>query len=118
LGPQSSAVLRLDRKQGSSRPSPGSDRRLFLAILERPERGNVPRLKTSFDRWPTDVELGILQRPGNDGEGDDALDQPRGRMHRARLEHDTVDLGNEPPLSVDGASDPIDRRRISAQWFS
>ena len=39
-------------------------------------------------------------------------------MHRARLEHDTVDLGNEPPLSVDGASDPIDRRRISAQWFS
>ncbi len=39
-------------------------------------------------------------------------------MHRARLEHETVDLGNEPPLSVDGASDPIDRRRISAQWFS
>jgi len=30
-----------------------------------------------------------------------------------------VDLGNEPPLSVDGGTgDPIDRRRVSAQWFS
>jgi murein DD-endopeptidase MepM/ murein hydrolase activator NlpD len=48
------------------------------------------------------------------------LDQARGRaQHRSRLEHETVDLGNEPPLSVDGGTgDPIDRRRVSAQWFS
>ena len=30
-----------------------------------------------------------------------------------------MDLGNEPPLSVDGeARGVIDRRRVSAQWFS
>jgi murein DD-endopeptidase MepM/ murein hydrolase activator NlpD len=30
-----------------------------------------------------------------------------------------VDLGNEPPLSVDGGTGvTVDRRRISAQWFS
>jgi murein DD-endopeptidase MepM/ murein hydrolase activator NlpD len=47
------------------------------------------------------------------------LDYARGRPHRSRLEHETVDLGNEPPLSVDGSSsNPIDRRRVSAQWFS
>ena len=30
-----------------------------------------------------------------------------------------MDLGNEPPLSVDGGTGvTVDRRRISAQWFS
>lgn len=29
-----------------------------------------------------------------------------------------VDLGNEPPLSVDGEVGELDRRRISVQWFS
>ena len=30
-----------------------------------------------------------------------------------------VDLGNEPPLSVDGGTGGvIDRRRVSVQWFS
>jgi murein DD-endopeptidase MepM/ murein hydrolase activator NlpD len=28
------------------------------------------------------------------------------------------DLGNEPPLSVDGEAGELDRRRISVQWFS
>lgn len=28
------------------------------------------------------------------------------------------DLGNDPPLSVDGAAGELDRRRISVQWFS
>jgi len=48
------------------------------------------------------------------------LDNARGRAHhRSRLEHETIDLGNEPPLSVDGGSgNLIDRRRVSAQWFS
>ncbi len=48
------------------------------------------------------------------------LDHARGRAHhRSRLDHETIDLGNEPPLSVDGGTgDPIDRRRVSAQWFS
>ena len=30
-----------------------------------------------------------------------------------------MDLGNEPPLSVDGGNGGmVDRRRVSAQWFS
>lgn len=29
-----------------------------------------------------------------------------------------IDLGNEPPLSVDGEVGELDRRRISVQWFS
>ena len=35
------------------------------------------------------------------------------------MESEAIDLGNEPPLSVDGgAGGSIDRRRISVQWFS
>ena len=38
---------------------------------------------------------------------------------RSRSEFDRIDLGNEPPLSVDGGTGmTIDRRRVSAQWFS
>ncbi|HYJ44456.1 MAG TPA: M23 family metallopeptidase [Xanthobacteraceae bacterium] len=48
------------------------------------------------------------------------MDHARGRAHhRSRQDHETIDLGNEPPLSVDGGTgDPIDRRRVSAQWLS
>ncbi|MBI3434492.1 MAG: LysM peptidoglycan-binding domain-containing M23 family metallopeptidase [Proteobacteria bacterium] len=39
--------------------------------------------------------------------------------NRALSGHDAVDLGNEPPLSIDGAlAGNTDRRRISVQWFS
>jgi murein DD-endopeptidase MepM/ murein hydrolase activator NlpD len=35
------------------------------------------------------------------------------------LEAERIDLGNEPPLSVDGeTSGLVDRRRVSVQWFS
>ena len=35
------------------------------------------------------------------------------------MDSETIDLGNEPPLSVDGGTGGvIDRRRVSAQWFS
>jgi len=44
--------------------------------------------------------------------------KPRGPQ-QTRLETAAIDLGNEPPLSVDGgAGGVIDRRRISAHWFS
>ncbi len=49
------------------------------------------------------------------------LDQARARgaKHHRRLAADAVDLGNEPPLSVEGGSGGlVDRRRISVQWFS
>src|SRR5262249_57112384 len=39
--------------------------------------------------------------------------------YRAGRAVEPFDLGDEPPLSVDGQSGgPIDRRRISVQWFS
>ena len=39
--------------------------------------------------------------------------------YRAGGEADHIDLGNEPPLSVDGETyNLIDRRRVSVQWFS
>jgi murein DD-endopeptidase MepM/ murein hydrolase activator NlpD len=39
--------------------------------------------------------------------------------HRTSGEGDHIDLGHEPPLSVDGeTSNFIDRRRVSVQWFS
>jgi murein DD-endopeptidase MepM/ murein hydrolase activator NlpD len=48
------------------------------------------------------------------------LDHGRQRgPHRSRLEFEPIDLGNEPPLSVDGGTGSvIDRRRVSVQWFS
>src|SRR5271167_4859533 len=56
------------------------------------------------------------------GQGDLALDQarPRAARHfeRRRFFADAIDLGNEPPLSVDGAGSLVDRRRLSVQWFS
>src|SRR5216117_1712120 len=46
----------------------------------------------------------------------------QGRRHaalRSTLEAERIDLGNEPPLSVDGESSGlVDRRRVSVQWFS
>jgi murein DD-endopeptidase MepM/ murein hydrolase activator NlpD len=44
-----------------------------------------------------------------------------GRLRGAKRRFDAlaIELGNEPPLSVDGGSGGlIDRRRISVQWFS
>jgi len=47
------------------------------------------------------------------------LDPVKRRGASRRLDAETVDLGNEAPLSADGGSGgPIDRRRVSVQWFS
>jgi hypothetical protein len=48
------------------------------------------------------------------------LDHGRRRgSHRTGVEVGHIDLGHEPPLSVDGqANGLIDRRRVSVQWFS
>jgi len=52
------------------------------------------------------------------GRGDVVLDQARLRGASRRLHAEAIHLGNEPPLSVDGAGSLVDRRRISVQWFS
>jgi murein DD-endopeptidase MepM/ murein hydrolase activator NlpD len=50
------------------------------------------------------------------------LDQARLRgareVHHRRFSADVIDLGHEPPLSVDGGGGLVDRRRLSVQWFS
>jgi murein DD-endopeptidase MepM/ murein hydrolase activator NlpD len=48
------------------------------------------------------------------------LDQVKRRnAFRSSLEAERIELGNEPPLSVDGEDSVlVDRRRVSVQWFS
>ncbi len=47
------------------------------------------------------------------------LDRARLRGANRRFEAEPIDLGNEPPLSVDGGvGGLVDRRRLSVQWFS
>jgi murein DD-endopeptidase MepM/ murein hydrolase activator NlpD len=48
------------------------------------------------------------------------LDQGKPRAtFRSSLEAERIELGDEPPLSVDGETGAlVDRRRISVQWFS
>jgi murein DD-endopeptidase MepM/ murein hydrolase activator NlpD len=47
------------------------------------------------------------------------LDQTRSRGAIRTRQADAIELGNEPPLSVDGGSSGfVDRRRVSVQWFS
>jgi murein DD-endopeptidase MepM/ murein hydrolase activator NlpD len=52
-------------------------------------------------------------------QGTASLDQTRSRgAHRSRRA-EAVELGNEPPLSVDGGNSGfVDRRRVSVQWFA
>jgi murein DD-endopeptidase MepM/ murein hydrolase activator NlpD len=52
-------------------------------------------------------------------QGTVVLDQARLRGANRSFETEAVNLGNEPPLSVDGGSGGlVDRRRFSVQWFS
>ncbi len=52
-------------------------------------------------------------------QGTVVLDQARLRGASRRIEAEAIDLGNEPPLSVDGGTGAlVDRRRLSVQWFS
>src|SRR5213592_3856225 len=51
--------------------------------------------------------------------GDGGLNQRTSRGGGYGRETGIIDLGHEPPLSVDGTEVPvIDRRRVSVQWFS
>lgn len=51
--------------------------------------------------------------------GDDGLNHGTSRGEVQGREAGALDLGHEPPLSVDGSEAAvIDRRRISVQWFS
>jgi murein DD-endopeptidase MepM/ murein hydrolase activator NlpD len=48
-----------------------------------------------------------------------SLDQARSRGANRSRQFETADLGNEPPLSVDGGNaGVVDRRRVSVQWLA
>src|ERR1044071_2338537 len=52
-------------------------------------------------------------------QGTASLDQTRSHGTNRSSHHETSELGNEPPLSVDGGNAVlVDRRRISVQWFA
>jgi murein DD-endopeptidase MepM/ murein hydrolase activator NlpD len=63
---------------------------------------------------------GCGDRPRTRAEGTSGLEQSRRRgAVRSNWEAERIDLGNEPPLSVDGEdAGLVDRHRISVQWFS
>ena len=47
------------------------------------------------------------------------MDQTRSRGAYRSRQADAIELGNEPPLSVDGGTSGfVDRRRVSVQWFA
>ncbi|MGB9413046.1 MAG: hypothetical protein WCB26_17800, partial [Pseudolabrys sp.] len=47
------------------------------------------------------------------------MDQTRSRGAIRSRQADAIELGNEPPLSVDGGSSGfVDRRRVSVQWLA
>ena len=47
------------------------------------------------------------------------MDQTRSRSSYRSRAGETIELGNEPPLSVDGGNNGfVDRRRVSVQWFA
>ncbi|HXX08011.1 MAG TPA: M23 family metallopeptidase [Pseudolabrys sp.] len=47
------------------------------------------------------------------------MDQTRSRGAYRSRQAEAIELGNEPPLSVDGGSSGyVDRRRVSVQWFA
>ena len=47
------------------------------------------------------------------------MDQTRSRSAYRSRRAEAVELGNEPPLSVDGGNSGfVDRRRVSVQWFA
>jgi murein DD-endopeptidase MepM/ murein hydrolase activator NlpD len=78
----------------------------------------VPRLWEARPLKPGRKRTAVgAQPPAGRGQ---RLDQVRLRgPQRAGAVPASIDLGNEPPLSVDGeARVGIDRRRISVQWFS
>ena len=47
------------------------------------------------------------------------MDQSRSRGANRSRQAEPIELGNEPPLSVDGGTSGfVDRRRVSVQWFA
>ena len=67
----------------------------------------------------TGAKLVAASHLRSEAQGTASLDQSRSRGANRSRRAEIVELGNEPPLSVDGGSSGfVDRRRVSVQWFA
>ena len=105
-----------------------------MGLPGRVGRAGPSRHRVALDFWPeSGPTIGQTQRhrlaprgarrgnarAGEVAAGDVGLDQAGRRGARRRFDAEVIDLGNEPPLLVDGGSGGLlDRRRLSVQWFS
>jgi len=79
--------------------------------------GIVPATDSIGLPTATDVQCGNRLR--SEAQGTASLDQTRSRGAYRSRQAEAIELGNEPPLSVDGGSSGyVDRRRVSVQWFA
>jgi murein DD-endopeptidase MepM/ murein hydrolase activator NlpD len=82
------------------------------------QRATVATLASSGRFWAADKQT-ISRRAFGGIWGDTGLSQRTSRGGGYGRETGIIDLGHEPPLSVDGSEAAvIDRRRVSVQWFS
>jgi murein DD-endopeptidase MepM/ murein hydrolase activator NlpD len=95
-----------------TRPGPCADRRSHdIGSRLRARAALRPRLASYV--WVAAVRLRVR------AEGTSVLEHGKRRGTYRNFDAERMDLGNEPPLSVDGETRGlIDRRRISVQWFS
>src|SRR5665647_78256 len=89
---------------------------------QRPN-GIVPALIHRPIEWLADGKLGASRvaasHRGSQAQGTASLDQTRSRSAYRSRPAEAIELGNEPPLSVDGGTSGfVDRRRVSVQWFA
>jgi len=83
--------------------------------------GSTGIVTALIQRLPTvtGVNLVAVSHLRSKAQGTASLDQIRSRGAYRSRRAEAIELGNEPPLSVDGGhSGFVDRRRISVQWFA
>src|ERR1017187_6407641 len=83
--------------------------------------GSAGIVTALIQRLPTvtGVNLVAASHLRSQAQGTASLDQSRSRGAYRSRRAETIELGNEPPLSVDGGTSGfVDRRRVSVQWFA
>src|SRR6478609_6487987 len=81
--------------------------------------GIVPATDSRGLPTASGASLVAASRLRSEAQGTASLDQTRSRGAIRSRQADAIELGNEPPLSVDGGSSGfVDRRRVSVQWLA
>src|SRR6476619_3587964 len=83
------------------------------------QTGIVPATDSRGLPTASGASLVAANRLRSEAQGTASLDQTRSRGAIRSRQADAIELGNEPPLSVDGGSSGfVDRRRVSVQWLA